>query len=110
MVYDAAHQPDARNGLPAELTISLIHHLFTRVQHTLVDGEALDILDAETPVEQLSPEKVIDMLWKKTGVLYDFAGRAGAATRTGAVGHHPPGCGAHRGIHRALRNGLSDSG
>jgi geranylgeranyl diphosphate synthase type I len=67
------------NGLSADLTLSLIHDLFTRVQHTLVDGEALDILYAETPVEQLSPEKVIDMLWKKTGVLYDFAGRAGAA-------------------------------
>jgi geranylgeranyl diphosphate synthase type I len=67
------------NGLPADLSLGLLHDLFTRVQHTLVDGEALDILYAETPVEQLSAEKVIDMLWKKTGVLYDFAGRAGAA-------------------------------
>jgi geranylgeranyl diphosphate synthase type I len=67
------------NHVAPELTINLIHHLFSQVQATLVDGEALDILYAETPIEKLNAQMVLEMLWKKTGVLYDFAGRAGAA-------------------------------
>jgi geranylgeranyl diphosphate synthase type I len=67
------------NGLPPELALNLLTRLFSRVQQTLVDGEALDILYSQTPIERLTPEQVLEMLWKKTGVLYDFAGRAGAA-------------------------------
>lgn len=67
------------NHLPAELVLSLSAELFSRVQTTLVDGEALDILYADMPIEKLNAEQVVDMLWKKTGVLYEFAGRAGAA-------------------------------
>lgn len=67
------------NHLPPELVLQLSHELFSRVQTTLVDGEALDILYAEMPVEKLNAEQILDMLWKKTGVLYEFAGRAGAA-------------------------------
>ncbi len=67
------------NHLPAELVLNLSRELFSRVQTTLVDGEALDILYSEMPIERLASEQVLDMLWKKTGVLYEFAGRAGAA-------------------------------
>jgi geranylgeranyl diphosphate synthase type I len=66
-------------GLPPELALNLIAELFRRIQITLINGETLDILQAETPVEQVSEEDVINMLWQKTGVLYEFAGRAGAA-------------------------------
>lgn len=66
-------------GLPPDLVINLQYDLFNRIQTTLVDGEALDVLYSETPIEDVNPDKIIDMLWKKTGVLYDFAGRAGAA-------------------------------
>lgn len=77
-------------GLPADLTLNVIHDLFARVQNTLVDGEALDVMYAETPVEALSEAQVLDMLWKKTGVLYDFAGRAGAAIGLRQADlHHP---------------------
>lgn len=66
-------------GSSPELTLNLITRLFSQVQNTLVDGEALDILYSHTPFDQVSPDQILDMLWKKTGVLYDFAGRAGAA-------------------------------
>ncbi len=67
------------HGLPAELALVLVRELFRQVQITLINGETVDILQAETPVEQLNEQQVLDMLWQKTGSLYAFAGRAGAA-------------------------------
>lgn len=66
-------------GLPAELALNLVAELFGRVQNLLIAGETLDIVYAQTPPEDLTPAQVIDMLWRKTGALYEFAGRAGAA-------------------------------
>lgn len=65
--------------IPPMLAINLINQLFRTVQIALVRGETLDIAYSRTPIEQLSDNQVIDMLWQKTGILYDFAGRAGAA-------------------------------
>lgn len=48
------------------------------VQSTLVDGETLDIQYSKSPIESLNENAIVEMLWKKTGVLYEFAGRAGA--------------------------------
>lgn len=66
-------------GVSAELALNLVDELFRRVQQILINGETLDILLAETPVERVTPEQVVDMLWQKTGILYEFCGRAGAA-------------------------------
>jgi len=66
------------SGLPADLTLDLIDELDTRVLNTLVEGEVLDIQFALQPVETLSPEMIEDMLWRKTGALYEFCGMAGA--------------------------------
>ena len=44
----------------------------------LVEGETLDVQFAGKR-NQIGEADVVDMLWKKTGVLYEFAGRAGAA-------------------------------
>lgn len=68
-----------QHGLPAELALVLVRELFRQVQITLINGETVDILQAETPVERLDEKQVLDMLWQKTGSLYAFAGRAGAA-------------------------------
>jgi geranylgeranyl diphosphate synthase type I len=66
-------------GVSAELALNLVDELFRRVQQILINGETLDILLSQMPVERVTPEQVIDMLWQKTGILYEFCGRAGAA-------------------------------
>jgi geranylgeranyl diphosphate synthase, type I len=77
-------------GLPPELALNLIAELFHRTQVTLINGETTDIIQAETPIDQLSEDDVLDMLWQKTGILYEFAGRAGAAIGLKEPNlHHP---------------------
>ncbi len=66
-------------GLPAELALHLTTELFTRTQVLLINGETTDIRQAETPIDDLTEQDVLGMLWQKTGILYEFAGRAGAA-------------------------------
>lgn len=65
-------------GVNPILVLQLILDLEVDVQCALIEGEALDVLYSKLPVQQLTEEKIIDMLWKKTGALYQFAGRAGA--------------------------------
>lgn len=64
--------------LDPALVLYLINDLKMNVQCTLVEGETLDIQYAKQPIESLSETLIVEMLWKKTGVLYEFAGRAGA--------------------------------
>lgn len=66
-------------GVPAELALNLTRELFHNVLLTLINGETSDIIQSTTPVENLTEEEVLTMLWQKTGILYEFAGRAGAA-------------------------------
>lgn len=77
-------------GVPPELALNLTHELFHNVLITLINGETSDIVQAETPIEDLTEEAVLKMLWEKTGILYEFAGRAGAAIglKTPDI-HHP---------------------
>jgi len=65
-------------GLNPAVTLMLINTLDTRVLCTLVDGEMLDVQYSRLPVERLTFEQVENMLWKKTGALYEFCGEAGA--------------------------------
>ena len=65
-------------GVPAEVVLQLAQELASHVTPLLVEGETLDVQYSGTD-RQLSEELVIEMLRKKTGVLYEFAGRAGAA-------------------------------
>ncbi len=65
-------------GVPAEIVLSLARELAGEVTPMLVEGETLDVQYSGRALE-LGEEHVIDMLWKKTGALYEFAGRAGAA-------------------------------
>jgi geranylgeranyl diphosphate synthase, type I len=79
--WAASLLPDlyTQHGLPPELALNLIRELFLKTQMALINGETLDVLQARTPVEQLNEKAVLDMLRQKTGSLYEFAGRAGAA-------------------------------
>jgi geranylgeranyl diphosphate synthase type I len=72
-----------QSGVDPLLTLDLINELDTRVLNTLVEGEVLDIQFAHRDIETLTPEMIEDMLWKKTGALYEFCGRAGALIGTG---------------------------
>ncbi|MDE2852924.1 MAG: polyprenyl synthetase family protein [Chloroflexota bacterium] len=65
-------------GVSAEVLLHLAQELASRVTPLLVEGETLDVQYAGRAT-QLDEAQIIDMLWKKTGVLYEFAGRAGAA-------------------------------
>ncbi len=65
-------------GVSAEIVLRLAQELASQVTPLLVEGEALDVQYSGRP-RQLNEELVLDMLWKKTGALYEFAGRSGAA-------------------------------
>lgn len=67
------------HGLPPQLALELVTALFRHTQITLINGETVDVVQAETPVDQLTEAAVLEMLWQKTGVLYEFTGKAGAA-------------------------------
>ncbi len=66
------------NGVDPAATLYLINTLDTHVLTQLVEGEVLDIQYSHLPVEQVTSDMVEEMLWKKTGALYEFAGQAGA--------------------------------
>lgn len=68
----------AERGVPGEVVLSLAQDLASRVTPLLVEGETLDVQYAGA-VFELDQAAVIDVLRKKTGVLYEYAGRAGAA-------------------------------
>ncbi len=76
-----------RCGVDPFITLSLIDELDTRVLNTLVEGEVLDIQFAHRALESLTPAMIEDMLWRKTGALYEFCGRAGALIGTGDRNH-----------------------
>jgi geranylgeranyl diphosphate synthase type I len=77
----------ARNNVPPLITLDLINELDTRVLNTLVEGEVLDIQFAHRDIDLLTPKMIEDMLWKKTGALYEFCGRAGAMIGVGRRDH-----------------------
>ncbi|MFQ6014273.1 MAG: polyprenyl synthetase family protein [Anaerolineae bacterium] len=68
----------SEKSIDPRVVLYLIDNLKMQVQSTLVEGETLDIQYSKLPVKSLDQRLIIDMLWKKTGVLYEFAGRAGA--------------------------------
>lgn len=66
------------NGLDAGVVLEVVYLLESQVVNTLIEGETLDVQYSRTPIEQLSREDIVHMLWMKTGMLYEFAARAGA--------------------------------
>lgn len=78
------------NGLDPGVVLEVIYYLESHVVNTLIEGETLDVQYARTPIEQLSREDIVRMLWMKTGVLYEFAARAGAMLGLGTTDHEHP--------------------
>ncbi len=76
--YILFHDLHTRYGADPALVLNLVGELMTDVQLTLVEGETLDVQFTRREALALSETQVIDMLRKKTGMLYEFAGRAGA--------------------------------
>jgi len=60
-----------------DTVLYLISELDNKVLNTIVEGEILDIQYSKFPLGALDEKIITDMLWKKTGALYEFAGRAG---------------------------------
>jgi len=60
------------------VVLYLINDIETSVLNTLVEGETLDIQYSKSSIESLDENLITKMLWKKTGVLYEFSGKAGA--------------------------------
>ena len=75
------------NDVDPMVTLDLINELDTKVLNTLVEGEVLDIQYAHLDIESLTPAMIEDMLWKKTGALYEFCGSAGAMIGLGKRDH-----------------------
>lgn len=68
----------AEQGVSASVALALIRELDGPVLNTLVEGQVLDVQYSKWPMEGPNPQGILDMLWKKTGALFEFAGRAGA--------------------------------
>ena len=65
-------------GVNATLVLHLIAELFGSIEALLVDGEALDVQFSLQESTEITEAEVLDMMQKKTGVLYAFAATAGA--------------------------------
>jgi len=61
-----------------DVVVHLLHALYLPILGVLSDGQALDIQLPRFPLESIREETILDMYWKKTGSLYEFAGKAGA--------------------------------
>ncbi len=70
-------------GVPLPVVFDLIKRLEVDVTNGLVEGEALDVLFARRPINELTEAEVLRMLELKTGVLYEYAGIAGASIGLG---------------------------
>jgi len=66
------------SGVDPAVILDIIYHLESHVVNTLIEGETLDVQYSRTPIEKLTQDDIVRMLWMKTGVLYEFAARAGA--------------------------------
>ncbi|MBN1346636.1 MAG: polyprenyl synthetase family protein [Phycisphaerae bacterium] len=68
----------AAKGVPPEVVLSLIARLESHVLNELIRGELLDVQFATLDLDSLQQDAIIEMLWLKTGILYEFAAMAGA--------------------------------
>lgn len=78
-----------RDGMTPELALTLIRELELGVHGALIEGELLDVQYALRPLSEVSEKDVLQMIRKKTGALFGFAGQAGSmiGLGTGDVRH-----------------------
>jgi len=67
-----------QQGVDPKVMVDIIYHLESYVVNKLIEGETLDVQYSRAPIESLTKEDIVFMLWMKTGVLYEFAARTGA--------------------------------
>ena len=67
-----------RYGINPAVSLYLIQCLDFDVLNILMDGEILDVQYSKASIDTLDERLIVDMLRKKTGALYEFAGKAGA--------------------------------
>lgn len=65
-------------GVSPEVALQLVRELALEIEPALLEGEMLDVQFSHQAITDLSEAQVLDMLSKKTAVLYRFAARAGA--------------------------------
>ena len=75
----------AQRGVDPALAGALTYRLESDVITKLIGGEALDVQFSRRAFDSLSESEIIEMLWLKTGVLYEFAGLAGACMGAGQM-------------------------
>jgi geranylgeranyl diphosphate synthase, type I len=73
-------------GVSPAVALRLVRELAMEVESGLLAGEMLDVQYARRPVTDLNEALVLDMLSRKTALLYGFAARAGALIGLDAVG------------------------
>lgn len=66
------------NNVRPEVVLKLIKELDFVTLQLLVDGELDDVIFSKTPISDVDEDKILEMLWKKTGSLYRFCGMSGA--------------------------------
>jgi geranylgeranyl diphosphate synthase type I len=68
-----------KEGVKPEIALHLISLMQVEMLRTLLEGEMLDVdFSVHYEIDDLEDEQILDMLWKKTGVFYEFCGLAGA--------------------------------
>jgi geranylgeranyl diphosphate synthase type I len=67
-----------RQNVDPDISLYLIQCLDTDVLNRLMDGEMSDVQYSKAPMDALDEHLIIDALRKKTGAVYEFAGKAGA--------------------------------
>ncbi len=65
-------------GVDPTVVLHLIRMMETDVVLALLSGQTLDVQYSRAPIESLSEDAILEMLWKKTGALYEFSGKMGA--------------------------------
>ena len=66
------------DGINPRLVLYLIGDFEMRVQGELIEGQVMDIQYSKIPIKELSEDQIMKVMWKKTGVLYEFSGKCGA--------------------------------
>lgn len=65
-------------NIDLRIPLKLISELQSKVLKTLVEGELMDVdFSLNRNISELQSSEILDMLWKKTGVLYEYCGMAG---------------------------------
>lgn len=70
----------ARNEkVSRDVVLELIHDMECQVVSELVDGEIRDVQYTYLPIEEITLDDILSMLYRKTGVLFEFCTRLGAS-------------------------------